>query len=94
MLVLVLIGLLHEGQFRRLYEEATRRPGITGHNLLRFLELRVDNVVFRTGWARTRPQARQFVSHGVLTVNGRKVTIPSLRLRAGDWSLPGIGPGR
>jgi small subunit ribosomal protein S4 len=73
-----------EGQFRRLYEEAARRPGITGHNLLRYLELRLDNVVFRSGWARTRPQARQFVSHGLIRVNGQRVTIPSLRLGAGD----------
>jgi small subunit ribosomal protein S4 len=57
---------------------------VTGHNLLRYLDLRLDNVAFRAGWARTRPQARQFVSHGLLTVNGRRVTIPSIRLRAGD----------
>ena len=73
-----------ERQFRRLYQEAARRPGITGHNLLRFLELRVDNAVYRSGWARTRPQARQFVSHGLVLVNGQRVTIPSLRLRVGD----------
>ncbi|HEV8626358.1 MAG TPA: 30S ribosomal protein S4 [Acidimicrobiia bacterium] len=73
-----------ERQFRRLYQEAARRPGITGHNLLGYLELRVDNVVYRSGWARTRPQARQFVSHGLVTVNGKRVTIPSLRLRPGD----------
>ena len=75
---------LHERQFRNLYEEAQRHEGVTGHNLLRFLELRLDNVVFRAGWARTRPQARQFVSHGLLLLNGRRVTIPSIRLRAGD----------
>lgn len=75
---------LHERQFRRLYEEASRRPGVTGHTLLQLLELRVDNVVFRAGWARTRPQARQFVSHGLVTLNGRRITIPSIRLRAGD----------
>ena len=73
-----------ERQFRRLYQEAARRPGITGHNLLAYLELRVDNVVYRSGWARTRPQARQFVSHGLVTVNGKRVTIPSLRVRPGD----------
>jgi small subunit ribosomal protein S4 len=73
-----------ERQFRRLYEKANRQPGITGHNLLRLLELRVDNVVFRAGWARTRPQARQFVSHGLVLVNGRRITIPGLRLRPGD----------
>jgi small subunit ribosomal protein S4 len=73
-----------ERQFRRLYEKANRQPGVTGHNLLRLLELRVDNVVFRAGWARTRPQARQFVSHGLVLVNGRRITIPGLRLRPGD----------
>lgn len=73
-----------ERQFRRLYQEANRRPGITGHNLLAYLEQRVDNVVYRSGWARTRPQARQFVSHGLVTVNGKRVTIPSLRVRPGD----------
>jgi small subunit ribosomal protein S4 len=75
---------IHERQFRRLYEEALHREGPTGHNLLRFLELRLDNVVFRAGWARTRPQARQFAGHGLLRLNGRKVTIPSIRLRADD----------
>ena len=75
---------LHERQFRRLYEEAQRREGVTGHNLLRYLELRLDNVVFRCGWSRTRPQARQFASHGLLEVNGRRVTVPSIRLRPGD----------
>ncbi len=75
---------LHERQFRNLYEEAQRHAGVTGHNLLRYLELRLDNVVFRAGWGRTRPQARQFVSHGLLLLNGRRVTIPSIRLRVGD----------
>jgi small subunit ribosomal protein S4 len=75
---------LHERQFRRLFEEARRRDGVTGHNLLRYLELRLDNVAFRAGWARTRPQARQFASHGLLVVNGRRVTVPSVRLRVGD----------
>ncbi len=79
-----------ERQFRRLYQEAARRPGITGHNLLAYLEMRVDNVVYRSGWARTRPQARQFVSHGLVTVNGKRVTIPSLRVRIGD--VVALGP--
>jgi small subunit ribosomal protein S4 len=79
-----------ERQFRRLYQEAARRPGITGHNLLAYLEQRVDNVVYRSGWARTRPQARQFVSHGLITVNGKRVTIPSLRVRPGD--VVALGP--
>ncbi|MGH2721573.1 MAG: 30S ribosomal protein S4 [Actinomycetota bacterium] len=73
-----------ERQFRRLYEEALRTTGPTGHNLLRFLELRLDNVAFQAGWARTRPQARQFAGHGLLRLNGRRVTIPSIRVRAGD----------
>ena len=75
---------LHERQFRNLYEEARRHEGVTGHNLLKYLELRLDNVVFRAGWARTRPQARQFTTHGLLLVNGRRVTIPSIRLRTGN----------
>jgi small subunit ribosomal protein S4 len=75
---------LSERQFRNLYEEANRRPGVTGENMLRYLELRLDNVVYRAGWAATRPQARQFVSHGHLSVNGKRVTIPSYRLRKGD----------
>ena len=73
-----------ERQFRRYYQEATRRPGITGHNLLALLETRTDNVVYRAGWARTRPQARQFVSHGLVSINGKRITIPSQRVRTGD----------
>ena len=75
---------LSERQFRNLYEEANRRPGVTGENMLRYLELRLDNVVYRAGWAATRPQARQFVGHGHVNVNGRRVDIPSYRLRKGD----------
>lgn len=75
---------LTEKQFRRLYDEANRRQGVTGENMLRYLELRLDNVVYRAGWAATRPQARQFVSHGHIDVNGRRVTIPSYRVRKGD----------
>jgi small subunit ribosomal protein S4 len=75
---------LHERQFRNLYKEAQRHEGVTGHNLLQYLELRIDNIAFRTGWARTRPQARQYASHGLLLLNGRRVTIPSIRLRVGD----------
>jgi len=73
-----------ERQFRNTYEEAVRLQGPTGENLLRLLEQRLDNVVFRAGWAATRPQARQFVSHGLLTVNGKRVNIPSYRVRKGD----------
>jgi small subunit ribosomal protein S4 len=75
---------LSERQFRNLYEEANRRPGVTGENMLRYLELRLDNVVYRAGWAATRPQARQVVGHGHVNVNGRRVDIPSYRVRKGD----------
>ena len=73
-----------EKQFRNLYDEANRRQGVTGENLLRYCELRLDNVVYRAGWAATRPQARQFVGHGHIEVNGRRVDIPSFRVRKGD----------
>ena len=73
-----------ERQFRRYYEEAARRPGITGENLLRLLEQRLDNVVWRSGLAATRPQARQLVNHGHFRVNGRKVDIASFQVRPGD----------
>jgi small subunit ribosomal protein S4 len=73
-----------ERQFRNLYAEANRRQGVTGENLLRYCELRLDNVVYRSGWASTRPQARQFVNHGHIEVNGRRVNIPSYRVRKGD----------
>ncbi|MCZ7527553.1 MAG: 30S ribosomal protein S4 [Acidimicrobiia bacterium] len=76
-------GLL-ERQFRNLYGEAARQKGITGENLLRMLEQRLDNVVFRAGFASSRNQARQFVRHGHVTVNGRRVTIPSYQLRKGE----------
>ena len=73
-----------ERQFSNLYKEASRQKGVTGENLLRMLEQRLDNLVFRAGWASTRPQARQFVSHGMVNVNGRRVDIPSYRVRQGD----------
>jgi small subunit ribosomal protein S4 len=73
-----------ERQFRRMYEEANRLQGPTGENLLRLLETRLDNVVYRAGWAETRPQARQFVSHGLIQVNGKRVNIASYRVRKGD----------
>ena len=73
-----------EKQFANLYEEANRQQGITGENLLRMLELRLDNVVYRAGWAASRNQARQLVRHGHVMVKGRRVTIPSYRLRKGD----------
>jgi small subunit ribosomal protein S4 len=73
-----------EKQFRRYYKEANRRSGITGTNLLQLLECRLDNVVYRAGFARTRPQARQLVNHGHFRVNGKKVDIPSYQVRLGD----------
>lgn len=73
-----------ERQFRRYYEIATHQPGITGENLLRILESRIDNVVWRAGLAATRPQARQLVNHGHFRVNGKKVDIPSYQIKAGD----------
>jgi small subunit ribosomal protein S4 len=76
-------GLL-EKQFKLTYEKANKQPGITGENLLRLLELRLDNAVFRSGFASSRNQARQFVRHGHVTVNGKRVTIPSYLLRQGD----------
>ena len=75
---------MFEVQFRNLYEEANRLPGITGENLLRLLELRLDNVAFRAGWGASRAQARQLVRHGHVLVNGKRVTIPSYRVRKGD----------
>ena len=73
-----------EKQFRNYYEKASRRTGITGENLLRFLELRLDNVVYRLGFAASRSQARQLVRHGHFLVNGRRVNIPSFQLRPDD----------
>ena len=73
-----------ERQFRRTYEEANRLQGPTGENLLRLLEQRLDNIVFRAGWASTRPQARQFVSHGLIQVDGKRVNIPSYRVKRGQ----------
>ena len=73
-----------ERQFKRTYAEATRLAGPTGENLLRLLEMRLDNVTFRAGWASTRPQARQFVNHGLVQVNGKRVDIASYRVRQGD----------
>jgi small subunit ribosomal protein S4 len=73
-----------EKQFRRYYKEAARRPGITGDNLLQLLEQRLDNVVWRSGLAATRPQARQLVNHGHFLVNGKKVDIPSYQVKPGD----------
>ena len=73
-----------ERQFKRTYEEAVRQQGPTGEILLRLLEQRLDNVVYRAGWASTRPQARQFVNHGLINVNGKRVDIASYRVKKGD----------
>ncbi|MEM6335783.1 MAG: 30S ribosomal protein S4 [Bacteroidota bacterium] len=73
-----------EKQFRNLFEKAASKKGITGENLLKFLEARLDNTVFRFGFARTRRQARQLVNHGHIMVNGRVTNIPSFQLRSGD----------
>ncbi len=75
---------LMEKQFHNLYVEANRQSGVTGENLLRLLETRLDNVTFRAGWGASRAQARQLVRHGHVKVNGRRVTIPSYQVRKGD----------
>jgi len=82
-------GLL-EKQFRGYYDLATRQSGVTGENLLRLLESRLDNVVYRLGFAKSRDEARQQVRHGHVHVNGRRVDIPSFRVKAGD--LVAIAP--
>lgn len=73
-----------EAQFQRYFDIATRTPGKTGENLLILLERRLDNVVYRAGFGRSRAEARQFVRHGHFHVNGRKVNIPSYLVNAGD----------
>ncbi len=73
-----------EKQFRRYFEVASKRKGATGETLLQLLERRLDNVVFRMGFATNRTQARQFVGHGFFKVNGRAVNIPSFQVRPGD----------
>jgi small subunit ribosomal protein S4 len=75
---------VHERQFKRYFETAENRPGVTGENLLRLLETRLDNVVFRMGFASSRAQARQLVSHGHFAVNGRTTNIPSFQVGEGD----------
>ena len=73
-----------EGQFRRYFEKADRQKGVTGEMLLQLLERRLDNVVYRLGFAVSRPQARQLVRHGHFTVNGRRTNVPSYLVDAGD----------
>ena len=79
-----------ERQFRRYYEVALQRRGLTGLNLLQILESRLDNVIYRLGFARSRAEARLLVTHGHFTVNGRRVDVPSMLLRPGD--VVGIRP--
>ncbi len=73
-----------EKQFRKTFEEAARRKGVTGENLIKLLEARLDNTIFRMGIAPSRPAARQLVSHKHITVNGDVVNVPSFQLKAGD----------
>ncbi len=83
-----------ERQFRRHFAEAERSPGVTGENLLRILEMRLDNVVYRLGFADSRRQARQVVRHGHITLNGRKTDIPSCAVKVGDvigWNQKSTG---
>ena len=81
--VIYMYGIL-EKQFRNYYKEASRMPGITGENLLVLLESRLDNVIYRAGFASTRPQARQLASHRHLKLNGSLVDIPSIQVKPGD----------
>lgn len=80
----LLYGGIREKQFKRYFDEASRSKGNTGQVLLQLLERRLDNVVYRLGFASTRRQARQWVAHGHFLVNGKKVDIPSYRVEAGD----------
>ncbi|MEA4857398.1 MAG: 30S ribosomal protein S4 [Solidesulfovibrio sp.] len=76
-------GILEE-QFRAYFHRADQKKGVTGENLLSFLERRLDNVVYRLGFANSRNQARQLVRHGIFTLNGRRVNVPSLQVKVGD----------
>jgi small subunit ribosomal protein S4 len=78
------VYMVNERPFKRYYETAASRPGVTGENLLRLLETRLDNTVYRMGFASSRAQARQLVGHGHFEVNGRRTDIPSFRVREGD----------
>lgn len=75
---------LQESQFHKYFQKAEARKGVTGTNLLKFLEMRLDNVVYRLGFANSRDQARQLVKHGHFVKNGKKVDIPSLQVKVGD----------
>jgi small subunit ribosomal protein S4 len=78
------VYMVLERQFKRYFETAEARPGVTGENLLRLLETRLDNTVYRMGFASSRPQARQLVTHGHFMVNGKPVNIPSYQISEGD----------
>lgn len=78
------IYCLMEKQFHKYFEIARRTPGVTGENLLRLLEMRLDNAVYRLGFGRSRTEARQIVRHNLITVNGKKVNIPSYQVKVGD----------
>jgi small subunit ribosomal protein S4 len=78
------VYMVLERQFKRYFETAEARPGVTGENLLRLLETRLDNVVFRMGFTSSRAQARQLVNHGHFTVNGKPTNIPSFHVKEGD----------
>lgn len=82
---------VYERQFRRYFHDAERRRGLTGTNLLALLESRLDNVVYRLGFASSRPQARQWVRHGHIEVNGQKVNVPSYLVKPGD--VVAVRPG-
>jgi small subunit ribosomal protein S4 len=82
-----------ENQFRTYYDKASRQPGVTGENLLRLLETRLDNVLVRLGFAASRRQARQLVRHGHWSVNGRRVDIPSYHVRPGEVIAVKAGTG-
>lgn len=79
-----LMFCLNEKQFKRYFDKAIRMKGLTADNLMRLLEMRLDNVLYRSGLALTRMQARQMASHGHFSVNGRRVDVPSYQVRAGD----------
>ena len=91
----LLYGVL-ERQFSNYYREAARRTGVTGDNLIQLLESRLDNVVYRLGFAGTRPQARQIVTHGHIRVDGKKINIPSYQVQPGQkvtWKEKSRGSG-
>lgn len=75
---------LTEKQFKKYYDKATKVKGVTGNEMLRLLEMRLDNAIYRAGLATTRRQSRQIASHGLVELNGRRVNIPSIHLKAGD----------